>query len=329
MRYRTLGNTDLAVSEVGFGVWTLTTGWWGQHTPEEAIRLLRLAFDLGVSFFDTADVYGEGLGETVLRDALGTVRERCVYATKVGYNWYDHPREGGQREHPQDFSRAFLHRAVEASLQRLGTDYIDWLQLHNPRLVALQDDETVDALDRLRREGKVRRWGIALGPAIGWRDEGLYAIERRRAPAMQIIHNLLEQDPGRDFIAAARPVGGGFVARVPHSSGLLEGHYTEGTTFPPGDHRNHRPPAWLIDGLRKVEQLRFLELAGRRTLGQAAIQWLLAEPLIASVLPNIYDEGQLREFAAASDSPPLTRDELERVDALYAANFGPVKEVTT
>jgi aryl-alcohol dehydrogenase-like predicted oxidoreductase len=312
--------TDLQVSEVGFGLWTVSTGWWGEHSHTDAVWLLRQAFDLGVTFFDTADVYGEGHGETLLRDALGEVRGRCVVATKVGYDWYNNKRESGQREHPQDFSPSFVRFAVEKSLERLGTDYIDWLQLHNPRMDAIESDDLAGELDRLRDEGKIRAWGVALGPAIGWRDEGLAAIQRG-VSSLQIIHNLLEQEPGCDFITAARETGAGLVARVPHSSGLLEGHYTESTTFPPGDHRNHRPRQWLLDGLKKVENLRFLECEGR-TLGQAAIQWLLAEPSMASVLPNIYDEAQLQEFAAASDSPPLTAAEIERVQQLYAENFG-------
>lgn len=325
MKQRCLGRTEVVISEIGFGVWTLSTGWWGGHSRADAVRLLRLAFDLGVTFFDTADVYGGGRGETILAEALRPVRQDCVYATKVGYYWYDSPRTGGQREHPQDFSPAFLRRAVEASLSRLETDHIDWLQLHNSRLTALQQDETIAFLEDLQREGKVRVWGFALGPAIGWRDEGLYAIRERHAPALQVIHNLLEQEPGRDFIAAARETGCGLLARVPHCSGLLEGHYTAETAFPPGDHRSHRPRQWLVDGLKKVEQLHFLEAEGRR-LGQAALQWLLAEPLFAGVLPNIYDEAQLREFAAASESPRLTDEELVEVERLYAANFGLVPE---
>jgi aryl-alcohol dehydrogenase-like predicted oxidoreductase len=273
-----------------------------------------------VTFFDTADVYGDGRADLLLGKALAGVRDSCVIATKVGYDWYNDARTGGQREHPQDFSPRFLRFAVEQSLLRLQTDRIDWLQLHNPRLSALENDAVFEELASLQREGKIRAWGAALGPAIGWREEGLFAIERRRLP-LQIIHNLLEQEPGRDFVAAAREVGSGVVVRVPHSSGLLEGHYTEETTFPPGDHRSHRPRQWLLDGLKKVAQLRFLETEGR-TLGQAAIQWLLAQPAVASVLPNIYDEAQLREFAAASESPPLTDPELAEVDRLYAANFG-------
>jgi aryl-alcohol dehydrogenase-like predicted oxidoreductase len=320
VKYRELGRTGVRLSEVGFGVWTVSTGWWGNHQHDEAVDLLRRAFDLGITFFDTADVYGDGYGETLLRDALAPVRGKCAYATKVGYDWYNNKREGGQREHPHDWSPAFIRHAVEQSLARLGSDYIDWLQLHNPRMDALESFELEDALIGLHREGKIRAWGVALGPAIGWRDEGIFALQRG-VGSMQIIHNLLEQDPGREFIDAGRSGGAGFVARVPHSSGLLEGHYTTDTTFPEGDHRNHRPRQWLLDGIQKVEQLRFLE-APRRTLGQAAIQWLLAEPAMASVLPNIYDEAQLREFAAASESPPLSPVDLERVQALYVSNFG-------
>jgi aryl-alcohol dehydrogenase-like predicted oxidoreductase len=321
VKYRDLGNTGLSLSETGFGLWTLSTGWWGHHQHDQAVRILRLAFDLGITFFDTADVYGEGYGETLLRDALSEVRSRCVFATKVGYDWYNNKREGGQREHPHDWSPSFVRLAVERSLDRLGTDYVDWLQLHNPRMDALGSEELRAELANLKGEGKIRSWGVALGPAIGWRDEGLFAIRDQQVSSLQIIHNLLEQEPGRVFIEAARNTGAGFVARVPHSSGLLEGHYSEDTTFPEGDHRNHRPRQWLIDGLKKVEQLRFLEGPGR-TLAQAAIQWLLAEPSMASVLPNIYDEEQLREFAGASESPPLHAEEISRIDGLYADNFG-------
>jgi aryl-alcohol dehydrogenase-like predicted oxidoreductase len=112
-----------------------------------------------------------------------------------------------------------------------------------------------------------------------------------------------------------------FLIRVPHSSGMLEGHYTADTQFPPNDHRNHRPRSWLLNGIKKVEQLRFLE-RDDRTLGQAALQWLLHDPRVASTLPNIYEEKQLREFALAPDTPRLTEDELARIAQLYAENFG-------
>ena len=327
MKYRQLGSTDLQLSEVGFGVWTLTTGWWGKHDEADVVRLLRLGHELGITFFDNADVYGDGEAEVIMGRALAPVRDECIFATKIGYDWRDNKREDGQREHPQDFSREFIREAIDGSLRRLNTDRIDWLQLHNPRLATLEQDEVYDTLNEIQREGKVRAWGAALGPAIGWRDEGVYAAGERSLD-LQVIHNLLEQEPGREFIDAARSSGSGLVIRVPHSSGLLEGRFREDTTFPEGDHRNHRPREWLIGGLQKIEQLRFLE-KNDRTLGQAAIQWLLAEPSVTSILPNIYGEDQLREFAAASESPPLTKAELDAVNDLYEARFGLTAEVAS
>lgn len=322
MRYRPLAGTDLAVSEVGFGVWTVTAGWWGDYSDAQAIALIRRALDLGITFFDTADTYGDGRGETLLAQALGSDRNRVVIGTKFGYDASRQEGPRGQRELPQDWSPAFVRQACEASLRRLNTDRIDCWQLHNPKMDAVERDELWQTLEDLRREGKLRSYGVALGPRIGWREEGLRALRERRVPVIQIIHNLLEQEPGADLIAAAREIGASVIVRVPHSSGLLEGHFTEETTFAPGDHRRHRPKEWLIDGLKQVEQLRFLEAGGQRTLGQAALKWLLAEPVVASALPNIYDAEQLKAFATAPDAPDLTDDELRRCAELYAANFG-------
>jgi aryl-alcohol dehydrogenase-like predicted oxidoreductase len=322
MRYRPLAGTDLEVSEVGFGVWTVSAGWWGDYTDEQAIGLIHRALDLGVTFFDTADTYGDGRGETLLAEAIAGRRDEVVIGTKFGYDPAGQTGPRGQRELPQNWSPAFVRRACEASLRRLGTDRIDCWQLHNPKMDAIERDDLWQTLEDLQREGKIRTYGVALGPRIGWRDEGLRALYERRVPVIQIIHNILEQEPGGDLLTAARETGASVIVRVPHSSGLLEGHFTEETTFPPGDHRNHRPRQWLIDGVKKVEQLRFLEAGGRRTLGQAALRWLLADPIVASTLPNIYDAQQLEEFAAASDVPDLTEEELRRCAELYAANFG-------
>ena len=138
---------------------------------------------------------------------------------------------------------------------------------------------------------------------------------------LQIIHNLLEQDPGRDFLKAARKRETGLMARVTHSSGMLEGKYTLDTTFPPEDHRSHRPREWLVEGLEKLDRLRFLHEERDLTLAQAALKWLLAEPQMITTLPNIYDEEQLVEFAAASNKPDLTPDDLECITDLFDHNF--------
>ncbi len=325
MKYRTYPNSAVRVSEVGFGLWTTSTGWWGQKSDDEAIALLREAYDLGITFFDAADTYGNGRSEEQLAKAFGDRRERVVYATKFGYDISSQNanERRGQFELPQDFSPAFVRRALEASLRRLQTEYVDIYQMHNARMAQIEDDALWELLEDLKREGKIRTYGVALGPAIGWLFEGLDAVVERNCPSLQIIWNALEQFPGNEQIRAAYDAHAqtGFMIRVPHASGMLEGHYTQETVFAENDHRRHRPRSWLVNGIKKVEQLRFLELPNR-TLGQAAIQWLLKEPRVMTVLPNVYDSAQLREFATATETPALTGDDILRVEELYARNFG-------
>jgi aryl-alcohol dehydrogenase-like predicted oxidoreductase len=307
---------------VGFGVWTVSTGWWGEVDEARSVKLLRLAHEKGINYFDTADTYGSGLGETLLRDAFGHMRESIVISTKIGYDFYNHTARRGQQERPQDWSEDFIRFALEQSLKRLGTDYIDFLQLHNTKMDAVENDALFELMEEFEKEGKVRAYGIALGPKIGWLEEGVKAMRERKLDGLQMIYNLLEQDPGRSFIEAAHETNTSLVVRVPHSSGMLEGKYTEETTFAQNDHRRHRPKEWLLEGLKKVEQLGFLTESGERTLGQAALKFILASPEIASTLPNIYDEEQLEEFSAAPETPDLTEEELARVKELYENNFG-------
>src|SRR6186997_2348618 len=329
MRFRIYKNTDLTVSEVGFGLWTISTGWWGNFTEAEAIALMHKAFDLGITLFDAADTYGNGLSEELIARAFPNQRDEIVIATKVGYDFVHHgeARGRGQREIPQDFSPEAITRATDAALKRLKTDRIDLLQLHNIRMEQVDDDALWKTLAKLKGEGKVRYYGIALGPAIGWLYEGVNCIRERDLTSVQHIYNMLEQHPGRAFHDAATEAGKDtmFLIRVTHSSGMLEGKYTEETVFPAGDHRNHRPRSWLLNGIKKIDTLRFLETS-ERTLGQAALQWLLADERIASTLPNIYEEAQLIEFAKASECSPLTADEMAKIADLYSDNFGVERE---
>lgn len=327
MKYRELQGTGLTVSEIGFGVWTVGTTWWGVKDREEGIALLRRAFDLGVTFFDTADTYASGDAETILAEALGDKRDQIVIGSKFGYDIYNHPDRPGQQERPHDWSPGYMRKALEQSLRRLGTDHIDLYQLHNPRIDAIRKDDLFEELERVKEAGLVRAYGVALGPAFDLRqaDEGVESIRLRAAPP-QIIYNALEQGIGKPIFPVAREGGVSVVARVPHASGVLDGSVQRDTEFAPGDHRNWRVTtnakrkAWLEDGLVKVRQLDFL-LDGR-TIGQAAIQFILHEPMMASVLPNIYDVAGLEEFAAAPETRPLSGEEFDRVQGLVARNFG-------
>ncbi len=331
MKYRIYPNTDLSVSEVGFGLWTLSTGWWGEHTDEESIAMLRLSRDLGITFYDTADTYGNGAGEEILLKAFGPNPKDLVYATKFGYDIYSEVAEErrGQRELPTNFSPEFMRFACEQSLKRLGVDAIHLWQIHNARMDSVQNDELWATLESLKDEGKILHYGVALGPANGWLTEGIAAMRHRDFASIQVIYNLLEQHPGGDFFPDARANDVGVLVRVPHSSGMLEGKYTLETTFAANDHRRHRPKSWLINGLQKLETLKFLTEGRNQTLGQAAIKFILAESCVTSILPNIYDEEQLREFAAAPDLPDLTADDLARLAELEAVNFGVEEEEGT
>lgn len=323
MEYRKLGSSGLDVSVVGFGLWTLSTGWWGEYTDDEAVALLRESRSLGYTFFDASDSYGNGRSEEQLGTAFGNDPTVAI-ATKVGYDFYSFSGERrGQQEIPQDFGPAYIRKACEESLRRLKRDRIDFYQLHNPKMDAIERDETFACLEDLQREGKIGAYGVALGPAIGWEAEGERVAHERKIVAMQIIYNMLEQDPGRAQIAACREAGASVIARVPHSSGLLEGGYTLGTTFGPNDHRRHRPRSWLVNGVKKVEQLQFLvDARPGATLGQIALKWILTDPSLVSTLPNIYNREQMVEFAAASDVADFTPAELAKIQDLYDSNFG-------
>jgi aryl-alcohol dehydrogenase-like predicted oxidoreductase len=357
MRYRNLRGTSLQLSELGFGTWTVTTGWWGNYTDDEARKLVRAAIDRGINYIDTADAYGNGRGESFLEPLLKDHPELIV-GTKFGYDFYNHPeRPRGQRELPQDMSPKFIRFALEKSLERLGTDHVAIYQPHNPRVDVLMQDEHWQTLEQLRKEGKILAYGPSLGPAIGWRDEGIVANAARQAPVTQMIYNLLEQDPGREFILAAergrsyaalpealrgetnkrvcaptssfdrsfrawksKPASQ-FLIRVTHSSGMLEGKYTPETKFDENDHRSHRPRAWLVEGLQKVDRLKLILAKLGVTVGELALMWLYAHPSVLSALPNIYNVEQIEEFARASERPPLTDEVMDTIQAMYEHNF--------
>jgi len=321
MRYRRFGTSDLEVSEVGFGTWTLASNWWG--VVDDGPGMIAAALDAGINFIDTAPVYGEeALGETMLADVLKAHRGEIVLTTKCGYD-IDAPRMAEQSERPQDWSPEGVRRQLEGSLRRLGTDYIDLYQLHNVRIDPVLDDALWEELGKLKAEGKVRELGVALGPAIGWVEEGLESLRRRDIVSLQTVFNIIEQEPGLTFAAepAVQDARVGLISRVPHASDALSGKVDRDTVFPPGDHRAHRNRDNMLDNFDKADTLAFLWEGTGRTRGQAAIAGILANPAFTTVLPTVVDVDELREYAAASDVP-LTADEHARVQELFADNFG-------
>ncbi len=320
MEQRRFGDTELTASAIGFGTWALGSNWWGEVTEADGERLLSLAVELGVTFFDTGDAYGKGANEELVGRVLAPHRDSVQIATKFGYDLGAGRQEHSEGERPQRWDGPFVKQALEASLTRLGTDHVDLFQLHNPRMDAVESDETFAALEELKAEGKLREYGVALGPAIGWKEEGLEAIATRDIAALQTVYNLLEQEPGRAFMDAAAGRGVGVMARVPTSSGLLDDNLTLETTFEAPDHRRHRPRSWLVEGLQKVETIRFLCEETGRSMPQAALRYIL-DSGITTVIPTITNEDELRTYASAADADPISDEELDRVGELYARNF--------
>jgi len=322
VRTRRFGDTDLEASEIGFGTWALGSTWWGDVSESSGQRLIELALDLGITFFETGDAYGQGANEELVGRVLAAHRDEIQLSTKFGYVLDSDRQQHSEGERPQRWDGAFVREALEGSLRRLGTDRVELYQLHNPRMDAIDTDDCFATLEDLRSEGKIRQYGVALGPAIGWRDEGLRAVAARDIASVQTVYNLLEQDPGRDLMAAAAEHGVGVMARVPTSSGLLDDNLTPDTTFGPGDHRRHRPREWLVEGLQKIDRIRFLcGPESGRTMAQAALRYILAQPQMTVVIPTITNEAELREYAGATDVPDLNAEELARVGELYERNF--------
>jgi aryl-alcohol dehydrogenase-like predicted oxidoreductase len=321
MQHRELGDSGVEVSEVAFGAWVVGTDWWGDRSEAEAVEMVQYALNQGVDFFDTGDVYGHGRSEELIGEALGEYREEVTVATKVGYDFYNNP-QAGHGELPKELHSAYVREAVERSLDRLDMEYVDVLFLHNADVSEVTDD-LLQTLYDMREEGLYDALGWALGPSIGWLAEGDRAVELD-FDVVQTVFNLFEQTPGRHFIETIREENAdtSLIARVPHSSGLLNEQVTPDTELGKGDHRAHRPDAWFETGWEKLEKIRFLERDGARTMGQATIQWLLSHDEVASVTPTFRSREDIDEWAAAPDTPRLSETEVERVAALYADNFG-------
>src|SRR5690349_12318720 len=268
MERRKFGDTDLEVSAVALGCWIFGVDWWGHYTQEDCDRLCSFSLDQGVTFFDNGDAYGNGRAETLSANWMKTARiprDRVEIGGKVGYDFYTDPGvPGGHSERKQDFTPKFMRYALEQSLTRLQTDYLDLYMAHNIKLPQFRDD-TFAEFEKLKDEGKIKAWGVSLGPAIGWRDEGIEAIMKHGAKAVQTVYNLFEQSPGREFCETARAYKAGVLARVHDNSSILKDVVKIDTNIDQNDHRKFRDQSWKIYGLKKLELIRPLAAAHNMT----------------------------------------------------------------
>lgn len=315
LRYRTLGRTGWEVSEVSFGAWAIG-GDWGDVPQADAMRALHAAADLGVNFIDTADVYGDGRSERIIARFLSERRERIYVATKAGRRLSPHNAEGYNREN--------LTRFVERSLNNLGSECLDLVQLHCPPTEVYYRPEVFGILDELRKQGKIRHYGVSVEKV----EEAVKALEFSGVQSIQIIFNIFRQRPAELFFPLAEQRQVGVLARVPLASGLLSGRMTRETTFPQDDHRNYNRYGEAFDvgetfsgvdfeqGLEAVERIRHLVPADS-SIVQFALRWILMFPGVTCAIPSSKTPLQAKENAMAAELPPLAPSVLNELKSIY------------
>jgi aryl-alcohol dehydrogenase-like predicted oxidoreductase len=322
MNYRLLGRTGWHVSAVSFGAWAIGSE-WGKVSDADALEALQTAFDHGVNFIDTADVYGDGRSERLIARALKGRTDRVYVATKAGRRLDPHTAEG--------YNRRNLTAFVERSLQNLETDALDLLQLHCPPTAVYGMPEVFEVLDNLKREGKILSYGVSVEKV----EEAVRALDYPNVQSVQIIFNVFRQRPAESFFAQARDQGVGILARVPLASGLLSGKMSADRVFPPDDHRNYNRQGESFDvgetfsgvdfetGLEAVNELRPLVPEGM-TMAQFALRWILMYDEVTCAIPGAKNARQAAENARAAELPPLSPKTMDAVRAIYDSRIRPL-----
>ena len=322
MNYRELGRTGWRVSSVSFGAWAIG-GTWGSVDDRESLAALHRAVDLGVNFFDTADVYGDGRSECLLAQLKRERREEIIIATKAGRRLDPHTADGYTIENLTAF--------IERSLRNLEVEALDLLQLHCPPTEVYYRPELFAALDDLVQQGKIRHYGVSVEQV----EQALKAIEYPGVETVQIIFNIFRQRPADLLFSEARKRQVGILARLPLSSGMLAGKLTPQSQFGGDDHRAFNRHGEAFDrgetfsgvdyetGLQAVEELRALVPEGM-TMAQFALRWILMFDAVTCAIPGAKRPGQVEDNVGAADLPPLSDATMQAVDQLYKERIRPL-----
>lgn len=317
MKYRKLGKSGIEVSEIGFGAWTLGLDWWGKKIEDdEAKRMLKRAFDLGINYFETGDIYGRGKSEKLIGEVFSGMRNQVVLSTKYGYDIYSN-EQIGHKELPQKFTTEFTDFALKKSLERLQTDYVDVYGLHNPKIHTIRDKQIFEFLDKKIKEGIIKSYQIALGPAIGWTQEGLESMKITNTSAVQTVYNILEQNPGNTLLEEAERTNVGILVRVPDASGILTGKVTADTKISEKDHRSVRSGNWVQEALKKVDRLMPIAKRNGLNITELAIKFILSQKPVSSVLPTVVSEEEIEMFSAMSDGKYLSDSDKNEIVGLF------------
>lgn len=322
MKQRVFGRTGRSASEIGFGAWAIG-GAWGDVPQEDAKAALHAALDEGMTFIDTADVYGDGRSEQIIAEVLKERGgARPFVASKIGRRSSPHVAEA--------YSKANLTAYVERSLRNLQTDCLDLVQLHCPPPSIYYQPEVFGFMDRLVADGKIRHYGVSVEKA----EEGLKAIEYPNVQSVQIIYNIFRQRPAGLFFAEAKRRQVAVIARVPLASGLLTGKMNAATAFAADDHRAFNRNGEAFDkgetfsgvpyevALAAAEEIRRL-VPGDATMAQFALRWILMEDAVSTVIPGAKNASQAQSNARASALPALCADVMSELRRIYAERIAP------
>jgi aryl-alcohol dehydrogenase-like predicted oxidoreductase len=321
MEYRELGRTGWKVSEISFGSWAIG-GTWGEVDDKESIAALHRALDLGVNFFDTADVYGDGRSERLLAQLRKERHNEFYVATKAGRRLDPHVASG--------YNRNNLSAFVERSLKNLQTETLDLLQLHCPPTEVYYMPEVFGVLDEMVKAGKIRYYGVSVEKV----EEALKAIEFPQVQSVQIIFNIFRQRPAELFFPEAQRRKVGILARVPLASGLLTGKLTKNSQFATDDHRTFNRHGESFDrgetfsgldfetGLKTVEILRPMVPVGQ-TMAQMALRWILMFPAVTCAIPGAKRPQQAEENILAASLPALSNTTMAGINKLYEETIRP------
>ncbi len=322
MNYRTLGRTSYRVSEISFGAWAIG-GFWGEVNDSDSLAALHRAVDLGVNFFDTADVYGDGRSERLLAQLKRERSEEIIIATKAGRRLDPHVASG--------YNAKNLTAFIDRSLQNLEADALDLVQLHCPPTEVFYNPELFAALDDLVELGKIRYYGVSVERV----EEALKAIEYPNVQAIQIIFNIFRQRPADLFFGLAKERQVGILARVPLASGMLTGKLTAESQFAPDDHRAFNRQGELFDrgetfsgvdyvtGLKAVDELRGL-VPEKASMAEFALRWILMFDAVSCAIPGAKSVIQVEDNVRAADLAPLPEDTMASVKAIYDRTIRPL-----
>lgn len=309
MRYRRLGRTNLDVSEIGFGGWGIGKGWWGETDDRLSIRALLRAFERGVNFIDTAYGYGNGHSEQLIAKAFQEYGERVTVATKIPLKTRDWPPKPGTPA-KEAFPGPWIIEHTEKSLRHLRTDCIEVQQFHIWRDEWIQETEWQQAVEQLRRAGKIRFLGVSLIDHAP--ETGLEAVRSGIVDTVQVIYNIFDQSPEQELFPLCQQADVGVIARVPLDEGGLSGKLLpdmplDPDTFQGSYFRGER----LKETYARAERLKVLLRDGVETLPKLALKFCLSHPAVSTVIPGMRRPEHVEENCVVSDAPPLTSEELE------------------